>query len=339
MDRRLFVRLGLMAAAAPLFPKSLLASSVSDRLNVLSEEPLRRIAFGSCNDQTKNQSHWSWIARENPQLWIWLGDNIYADRATLDQRRDRYQSLKNNPDYKKFIDQVPVIGTWDDHDYYNENADGSYADKDGSKELMLEFMDTAWDHPVWARPGVFQSYGFGPVGQRTQIILLDLRYFQDRNKNQKSLLGELQWQFLEDEIRSSTADLILIGSSLNVCSPVVFASLEGWQAFPAEKQRLYNLLASIDKPCVLMSGDRHMGELYRIILPNGKPVYEVMASGLTHAIGIKLPSKERQGEPVGRKHFGLINIDWTSSGPDVQLRLQSAERSEVYHSLATNFAF
>jgi alkaline phosphatase D len=328
----------MAAAAAPLFPKSLLASSVPDRLAALSDEPLRRVAFGSCNDQTKRQDHWKWIARENPQLWIWLGDNIYADRASLDDRRAWYQLLKDNSDYRKFIDQVPVIGTWDDHDYYNENADGAYGDKDGSKDLLLEFMDVAYDNPVHSRPGVFQSYAFGPIGQRTQVILLDLRYFQNKNKNERSLLGELQWQFLENEIAQSNADLFLIGSSLNVCSPVAIASLEGWRGFPAERQRLYDLLGSTDKPCILMSGDRHMGEIYRIILPSGKPVYEVMSSGLTHAVGVRLPSPERLGDTVGRKNFGLLTIDWTAVGPEVQISLQSAERAEVYNNKGTKFS-
>jgi alkaline phosphatase D len=329
----------MAAAAAPLLPKSLLASSAPDRLTALSEEPLRRVAFGSCNNQMKAQDHWPWIARENPQLWIWLGDNIYADRASFDDRRAWYRLLKENAAYKKFIDQVPVIGTWDDHDYFTENADGSYEGKDGSKALLLQFMDVAADNPVWNRPGIFQSYAFGPIGQRTQVILLDLRYFQNKNKNERSLLGELQWQFLEEEIASSSADLFLIGSSLNVCSPVALASLEGWRAFPAERQRLYELLASTDKPCILLSGDRHMGEIYRIILPSGKPVYEVMSSGLTHAVGVRLPSPERQGELVGRKNFGMLTIDWTGVGPEVQIRLQSAERQAIYQALGAQFSY
>jgi alkaline phosphatase D len=329
----------MATAMAPLVPKSLLASSTQDRLALLSEQPLRRVAFGSCNDQTRRQDHWQWIAREDPQLWIWLGDNIYADRATLAERKAWYQVLKDNVDYRQFIDQVPVLGTWDDHDYWNENADGSYEEKDGSKALLLKFMDVAQDHPVWSHPGIFQSYAFGPIGQRTQVILLDLRYFQNRNKTQRSLLGEVQWQFLENEIRNSSADLFLIGSSLNVSSPVVIANLEGWRAFPEERQRLYQLLASTDKPCILMSGDRHMGEIYRIVLPNGKPVYEIMSSGLTHAVGVKLPSPERQGEMVGRKNFGFLNIDWTAVGPQVQLRLQSAERAELYQAHGAQFSF
>jgi alkaline phosphatase D len=337
MDRRLFVRRCLMAAAtAPLLPKSVLAS-MSRRPTLRPDEPLRRIAFGSCNNQTRDQSHWHWIARENPQLWIWLGDNIYADKASIEDRAVWYQTLKENPDYKKFIDRVPVIGTWDDHDYYDNNAGAGYTEKDSSKELMLNFLDVANDNPVWGRPGVFQSYSIGPKGQRTQIILLDLRYFQDKNLTRRSLLGAQQWEFLEDEITGSDADLILIGSSLNVCSPIVIAGLEGWRGFPEERQRLYDLLSSTDKPCVLMSGDRHMGELYRIIMPNGKPVYEIMSSGLTHALGVSLPCPHRIGHTVGRKNFGMITIDWTGRGPQVQLGLRAAEKSELYQGLTTKF--
>ncbi|WP_141733642.1 alkaline phosphatase D family protein [Oligoflexus tunisiensis] len=339
MDRRLFVRRCLMAAAAaPLLPKSLLAS-VPRRPTLRTDEPLRRIAFGSCNNQTKDQAHWRWVARENPQLWIWLGDTIYANKASIEDREGWYQSLKENPDYKTFIDQVPVLGTWDDHDYYDNNADASYVDKDGSKTLMLNFLDVAHDNPVWGRPGVFQSYSFGPSGQKTQVILLDLRYFLDKNLTRRSLLGDLQWEFLEEEIAGSDADLILIGSSLNVCSPIVIGGLEGWRGFPEERQRLYNLLASTDKPCVLMSGDRHMGEMYRIIMPNGKPVYEIMSSGLTHSLGITLPCPERVGKTVGRRNFGMITIDWTGTGPQVQLGLHSAEGAEVYQELTTQFSY
>ncbi|MDQ3234279.1 MAG: alkaline phosphatase family protein [Pseudobdellovibrionaceae bacterium] len=345
MDRREFLRCGLSAAAtAPFFSKNLWAQTSPipgnvEKLQALEAGPLRRLAFGSCNKQTHDQSYWQWIAREQPQLWIWLGDCIYADRASLDTRRQWYDALKTNSFYKAFTDQVPIIGTWDDHDYFNGNADGRYEDKDASKLLMLDFMGVSPEDPVHARPGVFQKYTLGPAGQCTDIILLDLRYFMDRKKNEKSLLGELQWAFLEEAIRNSTADLLIIGSSLNVSSRITFFGLEGWNAFGGERQRLYDLLASTPTPTVLLSGDRHMGEIYRIVLGNGKPIYELMSSGLTHALGVKLPSKERQGETVGKRHYGCLDIDWGATGPQVQLQLRSNEQSRIYQNHLAQFSY
>ncbi len=40
--------------------------------------PISVIAFGSCNRIDKPQPHWKTILLNNPDLWIWLGDNIYA---------------------------------------------------------------------------------------------------------------------------------------------------------------------------------------------------------------------------------------------------------------------
>lgn len=343
MDRRAFLSCSLAAAAtAPFFSKNLLAQdkpilSNSDKLRNLESQALRRLAFGSCNKPSRDQSYWSTIARDQPQLWIWLGDSIYADKAPLDQRQEWYDIQKTNSFYRAFTDQVPVLGIWDDHDYFNGNADGRYEEKDGSKKLLLDFLNVPDNDPVRQRPGIFQSHAFGPPGQRTQIILLDLRYFMDRQKNVKSLLGELQWAFLEESIQNSDADLLILGSSLNVCSKVTFTGLEGWNSFGAERQRLYDLLSSTDVPTVLLSGDRHMGEIYRIILGNGKPIYELMSSGLTHALGVKLPNKEREGEMVGRRNFGFLEIDWTSTGPQVKLQLRSPERPLIYQDHLARF--
>ena len=40
------------------------------------------IAFGSCNRETVNHNLWESILKENPNVWIWGGDNIYADTKT-----------------------------------------------------------------------------------------------------------------------------------------------------------------------------------------------------------------------------------------------------------------
>ncbi|MDD1444482.1 alkaline phosphatase family protein, partial [Dolichospermum sp. ST_sed3] len=204
----------------------------------------------------KDQAYWQLIGRQQPQLWLWLGDNIYADRAELKERRQWYQLQKSSLHYREFWEKIPIIGTWDDHDYYTENASGSYAEKDASKDLMLEFLDVGAEHPVRQHLGVYQNYELGPEGQKTQIIMLDLRYFQNRNKCEPELLGAQQWNFLESAIADSSSNLLIIGSSLNVCSSLRVPHLEGWYAFPNERKRLYELLASTDKPCIFLSGAR-----------------------------------------------------------------------------------
>jgi hypothetical protein len=44
-----------------------------------TSKTLQTIAFGSCNKSDMPQDYWQNIGKTNPDLWIWLGDIIYAD--------------------------------------------------------------------------------------------------------------------------------------------------------------------------------------------------------------------------------------------------------------------
>ena len=89
------------------------------------DQPLEVIAFGSCSRDELPQPAWPAISANQPDLWIWAGDNIYADwyrpmdkkvkykvnRAWMTQR---YAAQFNRPDYTAFREQTPILGTWDD---------------------------------------------------------------------------------------------------------------------------------------------------------------------------------------------------------------------------------
>jgi len=61
------------------------------------------IAFGSCNRQDEDQPLWDAILEENPDLFLWGGDNIYADTDDMEELAADYQIQKNQPDYQKLI--------------------------------------------------------------------------------------------------------------------------------------------------------------------------------------------------------------------------------------------
>jgi phosphodiesterase/alkaline phosphatase D-like protein len=50
-------------------------------------EPITRIALGSCADQDKPQPIWEAIVAQKPQLFLFLGDNVYADTAEICEAR------------------------------------------------------------------------------------------------------------------------------------------------------------------------------------------------------------------------------------------------------------
>ena len=77
---------------------------------------LERAAFGSCNKQDKPQPLWPVIGSQDPQLWLWTGDAVYAhgSAAALARAVDRQ---RRNANYSAFAKGVVVVdGAWDDHD-------------------------------------------------------------------------------------------------------------------------------------------------------------------------------------------------------------------------------
>ena len=343
MDRRQFLSNSSMFIGGLLLPPGLLraqdavVSPANPKLDEILDQPLRKIAFGSCNHSHQDQSYWRQIGQQQPDLWLWLGDTIYGDGLSMAQRRTRFQDLKNHADYAAFRQHTAILGTWDDHDYASDNQDGSFADKISSKAMTLNFLDTPPDSPVWARSGIYQSYEFGPAGQRTKVILLDLRFNMDRSKTHKTLLGAEQWRWLESELQQHSSDLLLIGSSLNVTSPNTGLGVEGWNSFPNERQHLYDLIAQTRLPTILLSGDRHYAEFSKVDLPSGQAVYEFMSSGLTHSAGYALPHPHRLAKMVGENNFGVLQIDWAGLGPVVRMEMRSPVTGEVFRQHISTF--
>jgi alkaline phosphatase D len=279
------------------------------------------LAFGSCNRIDLPQPLWPVIAHDKPDVWIWLGDNIYGDTEDMAVLRQKYDTQFNLPGYRQFRAQVPtIIGTWDDHDYGRNDGNKTFPFKRQSQEVALDFLQEPKASPRRQQEGIYTAYTY-PVGKKTvKVLLLDDRYFQDTLYRDKQLvyhpnptgdiLGEAQWQWLEQQLTHSTADANVIACGIQFL-PQQHA-YEKWANFPTARQRLLALLAqSHAKGIILISGDRHIGEISKLTVPGVPyPVYEVTSSGLTH------PATQNKGEPndlrvgplINQKHYGLLRF-------------------------------
>lgn len=149
----------------------------------------QKIAFGSCNKADRPQIFWDKIAEYTPDLFVWLGDIIYADHSIFlgwrrpgdvaDVRRNYALQLRNEA-YRTFLEQVPVVGVWDDHDLGANDGDRHYVHKRESQQLLLDFLHVPTDDARRFREGAYVDYLFGHGNDTTlQLILLDNRYFRD----------------------------------------------------------------------------------------------------------------------------------------------------------------
>ncbi len=304
------------------------------------DKSLTTIAFGSCNNQKKEQKMWPYIAADRPDLWIWAGDIVYADTEDMRLKADQYQIQKVNAAYQRFTAQVPVIGTWDDHDYGDNDACKTYPKKVQSRDLLLSFLDVDKSRPVYQRDGAYQSYTFGPDSQQVKIILLDTRYFRDElEKNPEKggaryipnrvgdVLGYKQWKWLENELTDSSAGVHVIISSIQLISEE--HDYEKWANFPSARKKFLKIMEKTNPECpILISGDRHIAEISMIELENTHThLYEVTSSGLTHTWSKmkEEPNHYRVGDLIAKLNYGLLHIDWSGDKPRLTAEIKGID--------------
>ncbi len=69
------------------------------------ERPANRtvVAFGSCSKQYNPNQRWVDILENDPDIWIWLGDNIYGDSHDMDFMAEKYAHQKADSGYQLLL--------------------------------------------------------------------------------------------------------------------------------------------------------------------------------------------------------------------------------------------
>lgn len=312
-----------------------------------ADHRLSRIAFGSCSREYQDNQLWDQILANEPETWIWLGDNIYGDSEDMSVLAEKYRKQKSRPAYQKILQSMPVYGIWDDHDYGVNDGDKNYRMKLQSKELLLDFLDVPAEAEVRAREGAYQYYRLGEGAGAISLILLDTRFFRDElqtDPNGKTrylpnpggdILGEEQWRWLEGILQNHPAPVTLIGSGIQVIPEE--QGYEKWANFPKARKRLLGLIERFGNGRILiLSGDRHIAEISKLELGERRfPVYEFTSSGLTHTWERKReePNKHRISQLHIVRNFGIIRLDWHTIPPGIQLEIRG-EGNRLYESVA-----
>ena len=278
------------------------------------------LAFGSCNRPTLPQPLWSDVANLAPDAWAWLGDNVYADTTDIRRTRRLYAEQAARQDYAALAASTRVVGIWDDHDFGRNDAGGEYPKKAESQAALLDFLGEPEDSPRRAQLGTYASYVFGERERQVKLILLDGRYHRDKPFSRGDTLGEEQWAWLENELKTSTAQVHLVASGYQVLP--LDQVQEKWGNFPTARLRLLELLRTARTPGVLfLSGDRHFAELS--CLCDGSfsyPLYELTSSGLTHYDDVREKNRFRVGSVFARRNFGAVQVDWEAGTVTLEAR-------------------
>lgn len=306
-----------------------------DAFYTFDEEQLV-LAFGSCNRQNLEQPLWEPIINHNPDLFMFLGDNIYGDTNDMQVLEEKYNLQKNQKDYKNLRSKMPVVGVWDDHDYGKNDAGKEYSFKEESQQLFLDFFDISEQDARRNRAGVYSSYDLKWKEHTIRVILLDARYHRDELERKNriyqlnesgTILGEEQWNWLENELSDEKTSLYIIASGIQFIAED--HAYEKWANFPSERQRFFDLIVAKQPNAVmLLSGDRHIAEISRIQLEGlDYPLVDVTSSGLTHVWenAPQEPNQHRMGSLINQLNYGLLKIEETTEN---RLRVIAEIRGE-----------
>lgn len=296
---------------------------------VSSQPKSIKIALGSCGHQDKDLSIFDTVVKHQPDLFVFLGDNIYGDTRKMMLLKKKYRKLGSNPHFKTLKSNTPIIATWDDHDFGENDAGRHYPKKEQSKKIMLRFFDEPKSSERWKHDGIYSSHYLTKDSLVIQFLLLDLRTFRDdllrvdkRNiapsgfdyeldyspypTTDSTLLGSAQWKWLENEL-TQQADIRIICSSTQFGT--AYNGYETWANFPHEQERMKALIKKTKANGVLfISGDVHYGELSKQANPGAYDLYDLTSSGLTEEWKFACPNRFRIGQPVRENHFGMIEI-------------------------------
>lgn len=308
------------------------------------------LSFGSCNNQNLKNNMWGEILKNDPDVFVWGGDIIYADTDDMEFMKKNYDKQKYDASYVNFKKQVPVIGTWDDHDYGLNDGGIAYAKKDSVQQLFLDFFDVDKNDERRKKPGVYHSRIYKFDQNTINIIILDTRYFRSNLTPDTTgvkryipnaygdgdMLGDAQWNWLENELSSSKANFNIIISSVQFLS--YEHGFESWGNMPHEVDKLKQIISKSNaKGVIILSGDRHIAEISKDTLSGmNYPLIDFTSSGLTHSYTSfkEEINKYRIKDVVANKNFGILKIDFEKNQVEMEIR---GENNKLYTSYSQKY--
>jgi alkaline phosphatase D len=269
--------------------------------------------------------------QEQADLFVLLGDNVYGDTENMTELKAKYVKQWSKSGMQTMLANTATIGIWDDHDFGENDAGAEYPQKEASRQIMLDYFKEPKDSPRRTRAdGIYTSHVMTQANLKIQILLPDLRWnrsslesvgrleytlskapnslgpYLPSKDESKTMLGETQWQWLEQQLQQ-TADVRILATSLQFLPE--FSGWESWANLPHERQRF---LALLDKyqinNLVIVSGDTHWSELSQITRKNGQPLWEMTTSGLTEEWKNVSPNKHRVGDSYAKANYGMIEL-------------------------------
>lgn len=320
-----------------------------------------KFAVVSCmNDYFKQDQKkiWEDLISKNPEVILAIGDNSYADMdgekavpeasSTLLWRR--YSETRQAVELYHIEKLIPVIATWDDHDYGMNDGDRRYKTKNDSQAIFYSFFQQDFNDPQFSRgPGVSAIYRHGKqsfvfLDNRTyrsmdQLptvckIKKDHKYCQPReNKNGPDVLakkegethfGQEQEKWLLQQLKATKGPVYLIAGDQWFGGYHPFESYEG--NHPRNFKDFMAKVAKTKARVVFIGGDRHNFELSRIEKDwLGYETFELISSPIHSSVypsnWVDFPNSRQIAGVANVMNYSIV--DSTATDQALQMKIET----------------
>lgn len=300
-----------------------------------------RIAFGSCCriQFDPDQRIWNAVRAIEPDLFFWLGDNIYADSDQPAALVDLYGRGRVVERLEPLLRSVPQLATWDDHDFAFDASDGNNPMKAQSLDVFKQY----WANPAYGEadnPGVYFRQSYGGV----DFFVLDGRYHRSPDaavdNASKSMLGAAQKAWLKRELTASTAPFKVLAIGGGWSSAENEDGGDSWGAYLTERNELFDFIRDEKiEGVVCISGDSHMGELNCIprSQQGGYDIYDFCSSPLAQMPAGKnirqVPEVRVRDVWTRSVNVGVMRFDLTGDVPTLTYTLHDVLGEPVWDPL------
>jgi len=261
------------------------------------------------------------MTQHDKDFMIWMGDNVYylfGQWKTAKKMHKKNIQARINPKIRRFLESCPNYAIWDDHDYGPNDSDGTYVGKANSLAIFKQY----WMNPYYGldtAEGVYTHFSHADA----DFFMLDVRSFADADS---TMLGKAQTDWLKEKLKNSTANFKFIISGSQI---VTSNAGEDMGDFGNSRAAFYDFLAQEKiNGVVIVSGDRHYGELLKLERDDGYPLYEITSSPLTSFIHPTYPKEvptRIEGTLILETHFGKIHLFGSGEGRKCRLEQFNAD--------------
>ena len=286
-----------------------------------------RMMFGSCCYEDEGTGDtWDRVRLERPDTVVLLGDSPYIDSSQLKRQRARYAAFAAFAPMANVLRKTAWYGTWDDHDFGDNDTDGRMRGKANSRQAFLEYHANASYGD--GQRGIYTKFRRGPI----EVFLLDTRTFAATEpspflRHHASLLGAAQWEWLFKALNASTAPVKVLACGMIWNGATRPNKQDHWGSYPHERRALFEEIGRNKiRGVVLVGGDIHRSRVIR---------HDTKASAGYNIIElISSPMHRSVIKSANAPHPGLIK---DMGEPHTFLLLDAAQRDGVATAARARF--